>query len=181
MKRFRCKTVGPGMARVLVIDDDQLFLNLMTRALEQNGREVERAMDGATGEHKFMKGNYDAVVCDIVMPDQEGVQTIKHMRTSRPNVAIVAISGGLSFGHMDNVDVLEIAEKFGADITLKKPFELPEFASAVEQALSMRNMPNASRRPDAPSLGQTLDRRPGTGPLGQGSRKPGQRGAPFLF
>jgi len=126
------------MTRVLVIDDDQLFLKLMIRTLEQRGHQVEFAIDGATGERMFAASEYDAVVCDIVMPEQEGVQTIRQMRARRPDVGIVAISGGLSFGNSSSVDVLDIAGKFGADLTLKKPFQLPELAAAVEQVLSNR-------------------------------------------
>ncbi|MCE9521856.1 MAG: response regulator [Alphaproteobacteria bacterium] len=126
------------MARVLVIDDDQLFVKLMVHALKQRGHEVEFALDGIAGVRMFAASAFDAVVCDIVMPEQEGVQTIKQIRLARSDVAIVAISGGLSFSHSANIDVLEIAGKLGADITLKKPFQLSELSSAVETALSAR-------------------------------------------
>ncbi len=133
------------MARLLVIDDDQLFLTLMIRALEHRGHEVAFAHDGAAGERMFAAGEYDAVVCDIVMPEQEGVQTIRQMRAHRPDVGIVAISGGLSFGHSSSVDVLDIAGKFGADVTLKKPFQFPELVAAVDQVLSNRRTTQASQ------------------------------------
>jgi DNA-binding response OmpR family regulator len=133
------------MARVLVIDDDQLFLKLMIKTLEQRGHQVEFALDGATGERIFADSNYDAVVCDIVMPEQEGVQTIRQIRLHNPNVGIVAISGGLSFGHSGNVDVLDIAGKFGADVTLKKPFQLPELAAAVDKVLRAHGSAHSAR------------------------------------
>jgi DNA-binding response OmpR family regulator len=133
------------MARILVIDDDQLFVKLMVRTLEQRGHEVAFALDGSTGERMFSEASYDAVVCDIVMPEQEGVQTIRHIRTRRPDIGIVAISGGLSFGHTGNVDVLDIADKFGADVTLKKPFQLPELAAAVDQVLAKRTPAQAAQ------------------------------------
>ena len=123
------------MARILVIDDDQLFVTLMVQALKQRGHEVEFAFDGVTGARTFARATFDAVICDIVMPEQEGVETIKQMRASCPDIAIVAISGGLRFGHA-SVDVLDIAEKLGADITLKKPFQLSELSSAVDTALA---------------------------------------------
>lgn len=126
------------MARVLVIDDDQLFVKLMVHALKQRGHEVEFALDGATGARTFAASHFDAVVCDIVMPEQEGVQTIRQMRSDRPDVAIVAISGGLNFSHATNIDVLEIAGKLGADATLKKPFQLSELAAALDKSLTAR-------------------------------------------
>ncbi len=126
------------MARVLIIDDDELFIKLMVHALKQRGHEVEFALDGLAGCRMFAASEFDVVVCDIVMPEQEGVETIKIIRRSRPDVGIVAISGGLSLSHTTNIDVLHIAGQFGANITLKKPFQLSELTAAVDTVLSSR-------------------------------------------
>jgi DNA-binding response OmpR family regulator len=126
------------MPRILVIDDDALFVKLMVHTLKQRGHEVEFALDGLAGSRAFAEAEFDAVVCDIVMPEQEGVETIKAMRRQRPAVAIVAISGGLSLGQASNIDVLHIAGQLGADVTLKKPFQLSELVAAVDQALNIR-------------------------------------------
>ena len=134
------------MARVLVIDDDELFVKLMVHTLKQRGHEVESALDGLAGSRLFAKGAFDVVVCDIVMPELEGVETIKGMRQARPNVGIVAISGGLSLSHATNIDVLHIAGQLGADVTLKKPFQLSDLAGAVEQALTAGNQQPAAAR-----------------------------------
>ena len=123
------------MARVLVIDDDALFVKLMVHTLKQRGHDVEFALDGLAGSRAFSASKFDVVVCDIVMPEQEGVETIKMMRREQPEIGIVAISGGLSMGNSSNIDVLHIAGQLGADVTLKKPFQLSELASAVELAL----------------------------------------------
>ena len=134
------------MAQILIIDDDELFVKLMVHALKQRGHDVSFALDGLAGMRAFANGSFDAVVCDIVMPEQEGVETIKAMRRQRPNVGIVAISGGLSFGQASNIDVLHIAGQLGADVTLKKPFQLSELAAAVDQALSTpRSQSTAAR------------------------------------
>ena len=124
------------MARVLIIDDDALFVKLMVHTLKQRGHDVEFALDGLAGSRAFSASNFDVVVCDIVMPEQEGVETIKTMRRERPDVGIVAISGGLSLGNASSIDVLHIAGQLGADVTLKKPFQLSELSSAVEVALN---------------------------------------------
>ena len=126
------------MARVLLIDDDELFIKLMLHALKQRGHEVEFALDGLAGSRMFAAGNFDVVVCDIVMPEQEGVETIKIIRRARPDVKIVAISGGLSLSHTTNIDVLHIAGQLGANATLKKPFQLSELAATVDQVLAVR-------------------------------------------
>lgn len=125
------------MARVLIIDDDNLFVKLMVHALTQRGHEVEFALDGLAGSKAFAASRFDVVVCDIIMPEQEGVETIKAMRRQRPDIGIVAISGGLSLARATNIDVLHIAGQFGADVTLKKPFQLSELAAAVDKALAI--------------------------------------------
>jgi CheY-like chemotaxis protein len=131
------------MSRILVIDDDELFIKLMVHALTQRGHEVDFALDGLEGSKKFSTAQYDAVVCDIVMPEQEGVKTITSMRRTRPDVGIVAISGGLTKFAGKSLDILEIAARLGADRTLTKPFQLSELVKTVEEAI-------AAHRPQAP-------------------------------
>jgi len=126
------------VSKILVIDDDKLFVTLMVQALTTRGHKVEFAFDGITGAQAFARSNFDVVVCDMVMPEQEGVQTIRQMRADRPDLAIVAISGGLSFSHASNIDVLDVAGKLGADVTLRKPFKLSELVAAVDRAIAAR-------------------------------------------
>jgi DNA-binding response OmpR family regulator len=131
------------MTRVLVIDDDTLFIKLMVHALSERGHEVDFALEGLDGFQKFNARHYDAVVCDIIMPEQEGVETITRMRRKREDVGIVAISGGLSRVAGAGLDVLEIATKLGADRTLTKPFQLSELTEAVDAVILARRPADA--------------------------------------
>lgn len=128
------------MSRILVIDDDELFSKLMVHALTLRGHEVDHAPNGLKGAAKFSSNAYDAVVCDIVMPEQEGVETIRAMRKQRPDVGIVAISGGLVRGAGKGLDILMIAERLGADTTLSKPFQLSTLATTVETVIASRQI-----------------------------------------
>jgi len=130
------------MARVLVVDDDELFVKLMCHSLKQKGHTVEFALNGQQGWKIFRDSQFDVVVCDIVMPEQEGIETIKRMRQHNADVGIVAISGGLSRSLPSNLDVLDIVLKLGANAALKKPFPLSELAACVERVLT-RNQPQA--------------------------------------
>jgi DNA-binding response OmpR family regulator len=132
------------MARVLVIDDDQLFVKLMVHALERRGYDVAFAHDGDEGLRTFAASNFDAVVCDIVMPEKEGVETICQLRGARADVGIVAVSGGLHFGGRSEIDVLRFVAKLGADVTLRKPFQMPALGEAVELAMARRNKGSAA-------------------------------------
>jgi DNA-binding response OmpR family regulator len=122
------------MARVLVIDDDELFVKLMAQALKARGHEVECAHDGEAGEAAMETVPFDAVVCDLVMPRQEGLETIRYMRRKNPALAVVAISGGL--GQKSGLDILKMAELMGAHVSLRKPFQLSELTAAVDQAVA---------------------------------------------
>jgi len=135
-----------AVANVLVIDDDKLFLTLMAQALRQCGHQVECALDGSAGTNVFAASAFDAVVCDMVMPQQEGFETIRHLRAARPDVAIIAISGGLTLGHGNQIDLLRLAGKLGADATLRKPFLMSALVAAVDEAISARRGPVAAAR-----------------------------------
>jgi DNA-binding response OmpR family regulator len=126
------------MSRILVIDDDKVFAKLITIFLAQRGHDVVTALDGEEGVGHFKAGHFDLVVCDIVMPNREGIETIRELRQLRSDVAIVAISGGLSPVQTANVDVLDLAEMMGADASLKKPFPLSDLAAGVDRALASR-------------------------------------------
>lgn len=134
------------MAKVLVIDDDKVFVNIMAHTLRKHGHDVDTALDGQAGEAAFDATPYDCVVCDLVMPNQEGLETIRYMRRERPGVAIVAVSGGL--GPTAKFDVLNAAKQFGAHVCLKKPLDVTRLTEAVDTALHMSALP-ASQLPNA--------------------------------
>ena len=122
------------MARVLVIDDDKLFVKLMVHALQERGHAVEFASDGAEGLRTFKASPFDVVVCDMLMPEQEGVETIRQLRQQNTDVRIVAISSGLR--RAPSIDILHVASQFGADATLQKPFKLSQLVAAVDEVAS---------------------------------------------
>lgn len=107
------------MARVLIIDDDELVLETMELALAGAGHDVQSARDGAEALKIALAMRPDLVVTDIVMPQREGLETIRALRRDQPEVRIIAVSGG---GSSSKGDYLEVARKFGADRVLRKPF-----------------------------------------------------------
>lgn len=121
-----------AMARVLIIDDDPAALRMMNRMLSEAGHEVVEAVDGVDGIRKFQSEKPDIVVTDVIMPQQEGIQTILNMRATGIKVGIIAISGG-GIGKADTY--LGIAEDMGADATLEKPFRAQDLLSLVEFVL----------------------------------------------
>lgn len=123
------------MAHILVCDDDKLFAALMRRALEQSRHEVTIAEDAGQARNALEGRPFDVFVCDIVLPDENGLQLLREMRDRLPDMALVAVSGGKSAGRSVHVDVLHLAESIGVDGVVKKPFELTKFVATVEAAL----------------------------------------------
>jgi DNA-binding NtrC family response regulator len=73
------------------------------------------------------------VITDIIMPDQEGIQTIAEMRKERPDAKIIAISGG---GRVGNIDFLKIAQHIGAVDAIAKPFDPDDLLRRVRSCLN---------------------------------------------
>lgn len=126
------------MARILVVDDDPLFLAIMSRSLEEARHDIVTATEAGKAIELFGKLAFDALVCDLVMPNQSGLQVIREARHQAPEVTIVAVSGGKSQGKSVHVDVLKMAQLVGADAVVKKPFEVFEFVATVERTIAAR-------------------------------------------
>lgn len=121
------------MAKILVIDDDILVRNTLTRILRSGGHEVVLAEDGIRGMTAFRKELPDLVITDIIMPEQEGIQTINEMWRERPNAKIIPISGG---GRIGNADFLSMARSLGANDAMAKPFMPQDLLSRVKSCLA---------------------------------------------
>jgi CheY-like chemotaxis protein len=120
------------MARILVIDDEELIRETIRMKLEQSGHVVTEAANGVEGLRALEDGLFDLVVTDIIMPEQEGIETIRKIRHRDPLVAIIAISGG---GRGRNYQFLDIAKKLGANEALSKPFTGSQLLALVETTL----------------------------------------------
>ena len=121
------------MARILVVDDEELVRFTLRAMLEDAGHDVEEAVDGGAGLTQQKEAPFDMIIIDIFMPNKEGTETIMELRRNYPELKLIAISGG---GGMGNLSYLEVAKKFGADLALSKPLTEGELLSAVDGLLS---------------------------------------------
>ena len=80
--------------RLLVIDDDNLVRAALTDMLQTAGFEVVTASNGRLGLELLETTPVDAIITDILMPEQEGLETIREARQRFPDIRILAISGG---------------------------------------------------------------------------------------
>ena len=121
------------MSKILVVDDDSQVLQVVSEMLRIEGHDVVMAANGRQAIDRFENDAFDLVVTDIIMPEQEGLETIANLRRREAYVPIIAISGG---GRAGNLDYLETARYIGADGILAKPFGRQDLLQTVDQVLS---------------------------------------------
>jgi len=123
---------GADMSRILVIDDDKFVRTSIRAVLEGAGNEVSDASDAETGLGLQRANPFDVAIVDLIMPNKEGLETIRELKRDFPALPIIAISGG---GDIVRKNFFQAAELFGAKITLEKPFDGGELLAAIEDAL----------------------------------------------
>ena len=120
------------MARILLIDDDAEFCVFLQEVLEHAGYEVVVAHNGREGVACYEATSIDLVITDVLMPEQEGLETITFLQHINPQVKIIAVSGGGLTGRMD---FLYVAAALGVRRTLRKPFSQQELLEAVRELI----------------------------------------------
>lgn len=121
------------MARVLIVDDDELVREALVSVVASAGHEVDEAANGFHAIACYRARRADIVVMDLIMPEMEGIETIRALRHQDPEARIIAISGGdPKAGH----DYLKFAANLGADATLAKPFRAVQLLDCIESLRS---------------------------------------------
>ena len=129
---MRLEEQGTGLAKILVIDDDPRVRGVIAEALTATGHEVIEANDGREGLDMFRLHLPTLVVTDILMPEKDGLETIRELRGGGSNVAIVAVSDS---GPMSSAQLLTLARLMGADAGIAKPFGATELVAVVDRLL----------------------------------------------
>ena len=120
-------------ARILVIDDDPVVRGMLAEMLRREGYDVDEAEDGRAGMKQFREHPTALVITDVLMPEQEGLETLMQLRRSGLPVKVIAISGG---GRVGPDAYLNSARALGADAILAKPFGREELLELVTKVLS---------------------------------------------
>lgn len=120
------------MPAILIVDDDSMVRKLLVKVFQKENYITLEASDGNSALRVFRNENIDVVITDIVMPDMEGIETIRELRKINPDVKIIAFSGG---GSLAPEGYLKIAASMGARYTFQKPFDINELKEAVNKLL----------------------------------------------
>lgn len=118
--------------RILVIDDDEQMRTLLRQVMEWAGYQVVEASNGREGMRLQKQVMADLVITDLIMPEQEGLETITELKNRYAKTKIIAISGG---GRIGPEAYLPAAKELGADKVFSKPFDVKELAEAVKELL----------------------------------------------
>jgi CheY-like chemotaxis protein len=121
------------MPTILIIDDNSDIRELYGRVLRHAGYDVIEAADGEIGTKLYRDNPTDLIVTDIVMPEKEGIETIRELRRDYPDAKIIAISGGGQA--MASSTCLMLAERLGAQRTFTKPVKIAELVQAVKELI----------------------------------------------
>ncbi len=116
----------PGMARVLIVDDDEITRLILGQILQDGGHEVGYAGDGDAALAAFRTGDFDLVITDLAMPARNGLRLIQDLRGLDRYFPVVAMSGA-------NADQLQMAEDFGAKAVLYKPLSADKVLAVVDE------------------------------------------------
>lgn len=122
------------MAKILLIEDDDDFREFVATGLRLNGHAVTVAASGLflTGEasRADFETTFDVVITDMLMPDVDGLEVIRSVKAAYPACRVIAISSG---GRFNKSSVcLDLADAFGAEATLAKPFGIAALCNAVD-------------------------------------------------
>ncbi|MEO5341836.1 MAG: response regulator [Gammaproteobacteria bacterium SHHR-1] len=115
------------MAKILVVEDEEVSLHFYTTVLQGAGHEVLQARNGLGVAEIIHAQRPDLLLTDLVMPDCEGFEMIMSIRKTNKALPIIAMSAHANY--------LDLVGELGANAVLQKPFSKADLTQAVAQAL----------------------------------------------
>jgi two-component system cell cycle response regulator DivK len=120
------------MAKILLVEDNEMNRDMLSRRLQRKGYDVEMAVDGRQGVDMARTGGYDLILMDMSLPELDGWEATRQLRASpeAQGVPIIALTAHAMAG--DREKALEV----GCDDYDTKPIELDRLLSKMEALLS---------------------------------------------
>ncbi len=114
--------------KVLLIDDETEFLQNLSDRMTIRGMEVTTAQDGNAALNAVNNDSFDAVVLDLQMPGMDGIEVLKRIKTERPNMQIILLTGHASLEK--GVEAMRL----GAMDFMEKPADINSLAEKIHKA-----------------------------------------------
>lgn len=121
-------------ARILVVDDEPMMADSLKQHLAEEGYTVDTAATGAEAIELFDRGGHHLAICDLQLPDMDGLSVMRHMKDTHPSTEIIVVTG---YG---TVARAVEATKAGAFYFVEKPFDFDQLQPLVEKALEHREL-----------------------------------------
>jgi CheY-like chemotaxis protein len=115
--------------RVLVADDDEIFLEILAEAVEEAGAAVEVAADGVMALERLAAVDFDILISDLNMPRMDGLTLLRHVRALYPHILSILITG---FGSLESAIQ---ALRLGAYDYIQKPFMVEQVGVTIRNAV----------------------------------------------
>jgi len=120
--------------KVLIVDDESGMRHMLSVLLEREGYDIETAENGQEGLNKIKSEDYDLVLCDIRMPEMDGLSFLERAKSVSRNVPVIMMS---AFG---NVDTAIEAMKKGAYDYVSKPFKADEILLRLQRLTKQESL-----------------------------------------
>ncbi|MGO9442943.1 MAG: sigma-54-dependent transcriptional regulator [Terriglobales bacterium] len=121
-------------ARILIVDDEEIVIRSCLRILDGDEFQVESVRDGREALSKVEENSYDVMILDVMMPNIDGLEVLRRVKETHPNVDVIMITG------LSQIDTAVQAMKLGAFDYISKPFEPDELKLVVQRALERRRL-----------------------------------------
>jgi DNA-binding NtrC family response regulator len=120
--------------RILVVDDEAMMADSLKQNLIEEGYTVDTALSGADAIELFDRGAHHVAICDVQLPDMDGLEVLRHIKDAQPATEVIVMTG---FGTVQRA--IE-ATKAGAFWFLEKPFEFEVLLPLIERAVQHREL-----------------------------------------
>ena len=121
-------------SKVLLVDDEEKFLDLLSQRLGTRGVDADTATSGEEALMKIREKNLDVIILDIMMPGMGGIETLKRIRKENPEVQIIMLTG------QGTVEKSVQAMKEGAIDFLEKPVDIGKLIEKIENARQTKTL-----------------------------------------
>lgn len=127
--------------KLLVVDDDPRLRDLLRRYLGENGFQVFVADNGVTMNRLWLRERFDALILDLMMPGEDGLQILRRLREQKDTTPIIMLTA-----RGEDVDRI-VGLEMGADDYIPKPFNPRELLARIHAVLRRRPFADAPARP----------------------------------
>ena len=128
------------MARILVIDDEESIRNTLQEILEYEKYSVDLAEEGTQGLEFVKKNDYNVILCDIKMPNMDGIDVLERVTRLQPDTPVIMISGH------GNIDTAVESIKKGAYDFIEKPLDLNRLLITIKNAQDKSTLVEETKR-----------------------------------